>query len=62
LPVIGERTNHNSRPADADGWTRTTIPTESVRQAGNALMQLGADVEVLDPSNCASWSRAARGR
>lgn len=34
---------------DADGWTITTIPTESVKHAHHALLQLGADVEVLAP-------------
>jgi predicted DNA-binding transcriptional regulator YafY len=35
---------------DADGWARTTVPIESVRHAHHALMQLGADVEVLEPA------------
>lgn len=34
---------------DADGWAVTTIPTESVRHAHHALLQLGAEVEVLAP-------------
>ena len=34
---------------DADGWARTTVPIESVRHATHQLMQLGADVEVLEP-------------
>jgi hypothetical protein len=38
------------QPPDADGWTRTTIPIESVRHAHHALMQLGADVVVLEPA------------
>jgi predicted DNA-binding transcriptional regulator YafY len=38
------------QPPDADGWTRTTVPIESVRHAHHALMQLGADVEVLEPA------------
>jgi len=35
---------------DADGWARTTVPIESVRHAQHALMQLGGDVEVLEPA------------
>jgi predicted DNA-binding transcriptional regulator YafY len=37
------------QPADERGWTVTTVPIESVRHAQHALMQLGADVEVLAP-------------
>jgi predicted DNA-binding transcriptional regulator YafY len=35
---------------EADGWVRTTIPIESVRHGQHALMQLGAEVEVLEPA------------
>jgi predicted DNA-binding transcriptional regulator YafY len=38
------------QPADAQGWSVTTVPIESVRHARHALMQLGADVEVVGPS------------
>jgi predicted DNA-binding transcriptional regulator YafY len=34
---------------DEDGWTTTTVPIESVRHAHHALLQLGEEVEVLDP-------------
>ncbi len=34
---------------DATGWARTTVPIESLVHARHALMQLGAEVEVLDP-------------
>jgi predicted DNA-binding transcriptional regulator YafY len=37
-------------PPDADGWARTVVPIESVRHAQHALMQLGPDVEVLEPA------------
>jgi predicted DNA-binding transcriptional regulator YafY len=37
-------------PPDEHGWTRTVVPIESVRHAQHALMQLGADVEVLEPA------------
>jgi predicted DNA-binding transcriptional regulator YafY len=36
---------------DADGWARTVVPIESMRHAHHALMQLGADVEVLTPAH-----------
>lgn len=38
------------QPADAHGWARTTVPIESVRHASHALLQLGAEVEVLEPA------------
>jgi predicted DNA-binding transcriptional regulator YafY len=34
---------------DADGWAQTTLPIESVRHAHHALLQLGADVVVVEP-------------
>jgi predicted DNA-binding transcriptional regulator YafY len=37
------------QPAGTDGWARTTVPIESVKHAQHALMQLGAEVEVLAP-------------
>jgi predicted DNA-binding transcriptional regulator YafY len=36
---------------DADGWAETSVPIESERHALHALLQLGADVEVLDPDS-----------
>jgi predicted DNA-binding transcriptional regulator YafY len=37
-------------PIGDDGWATTTVPIESVRHAHHALMQLGADVEILEPA------------
>jgi predicted DNA-binding transcriptional regulator YafY len=33
----------------ADGWAVTTVPIESLRHGHHALLQLGAEVEVLSP-------------
>jgi predicted DNA-binding transcriptional regulator YafY len=38
------------QPADPDGWATTSVPIESVRHAQHALLQLGGDVEVLEPA------------
>jgi predicted DNA-binding transcriptional regulator YafY len=35
--------------ADADGWAQTTVPIESVNHAQHALLQLGAEVVVVEP-------------
>lgn len=46
---------------DADGWTTTRIPIESVRHAQHALLQLGEHVEVLEPAELrAAIEQAAR--
>lgn len=37
------------QPAGPDGWARTSVPIESVSHAQHALLQLGAEVEVLAP-------------
>jgi predicted DNA-binding transcriptional regulator YafY len=35
---------------DGDGWTRVTLPMESIGQAASDLLRLGADAEVLVPA------------
>ena len=39
----------NAEPADESGWQRLTLPIESVEHALVALLQFGADAEVLSP-------------
>ncbi|MFI1992609.1 helix-turn-helix transcriptional regulator [Actinoplanes sp. NPDC020271] len=38
-------------PADPDGWYQATIPLETVTHAAAALLRLGADVQVLAPTD-----------
>ena len=39
-----------TQTADADGWSRVIIPIESVAHAADHLINLGADAEVLQPT------------
>jgi predicted DNA-binding transcriptional regulator YafY len=48
-PIVARAARDAMGEAAADGWARTTVPIESTRHALHALMQLGADVEVLEP-------------
>jgi predicted DNA-binding transcriptional regulator YafY len=59
---IAARAGHAAMgPTDSDGWATTTVPIESVRHATHSLMQLGAEVEVLEPVELReAISRAAR--
>ncbi|MFJ8750322.1 WYL domain-containing protein [Streptomyces sp. NPDC102441] len=36
--------------ADGDGWVEAVIPTESTEHACGELLRLGADVEVVGPT------------
>jgi predicted DNA-binding transcriptional regulator YafY len=49
---------HMSEP-DADGWVRTELPTESITHAVHQLLQLGPDVEVLEPPELRDRLKAA---
>ncbi|GAA1681304.1 YafY family protein [Fodinicola feengrottensis] len=44
---------------DADGWVRTELPTESITHAVHQLLQLGPDVQVLDPPELRDRLKAA---
>jgi predicted DNA-binding transcriptional regulator YafY len=54
LDVLGSRVAQaaaeTATPADADGRVSVTIPIESVERAASGLIALGADVEVIEPS------------
>jgi predicted DNA-binding transcriptional regulator YafY len=48
--IAARRARTEMSEPDADGWTRTAIPIESVRHGHHALLQLGEHVEVLEPA------------
>lgn len=48
---IAARAGHAAMgPVDANGWATTTVPIESIKHATHQLMQLGPDVDVLEPA------------
>lgn len=47
--AVTESVERCARPADASGWTRVTIPIESVEHATSQLLELGCDAQVLRP-------------
>jgi predicted DNA-binding transcriptional regulator YafY len=48
-PIVARAARDAMDEPDASGWASTTVPIESMRHALHALLQLGADVEVLGP-------------
>ena len=49
-PAVAEALSNAPATPDDNGWSRMTIPIESIDQAARQLLALGADVEVLEPS------------
>ncbi|WP_375485985.1 helix-turn-helix transcriptional regulator [uncultured Jatrophihabitans sp.] len=53
LFLVGPAAARRARPTfsepDADGWVEARVPVESVRHGVHALLQLGAEAEVLGP-------------
>ncbi|WP_053731299.1 YafY family protein [Nocardia sp. NRRL S-836] len=47
LPVVARAAEESAVPDG--GWTRVTIPIESVGHAAGMLLRMGAEVEVLEP-------------
>ncbi|TDB74825.1 YafY family protein [Micromonospora sp. KC721] len=48
-PAITQAASRTATEPDPDGWTRVTIPIESIDQAIPELLKLGADAEILAP-------------
>ena len=49
-PMVARAARNAMSEPDPDGWAVTTVPIESKQHALHALLQLGADVEVLEPA------------
>ncbi|WP_228002078.1 helix-turn-helix transcriptional regulator [Nocardia australiensis] len=48
--AMADAAHRTAEPPDPDGWTRVTIPIESVEQALPECLKLGADAEILTPA------------
>jgi predicted DNA-binding transcriptional regulator YafY len=46
---VTRRALASADPPEADGWTRLTLPFESLRHAPVELLRLGSDLEVVSP-------------
>jgi predicted DNA-binding transcriptional regulator YafY len=49
-PTTARRVTASVGPPDRDGWVQAVLPVESLRHAEVNLLRLGADAEVLAPS------------
>jgi predicted DNA-binding transcriptional regulator YafY len=48
-PAVVRAVDASAGPPDDEGWVTATLPIESVNHAHEALLRLGAEVEVLTP-------------
>ncbi|MEU8248741.1 YafY family protein [Nonomuraea sp. NPDC048916] len=48
-PGVVAAAKASAEPADEEGWTRATVPIESIDHAVGEFLRLGADVEVISP-------------
>jgi hypothetical protein len=48
--LVARAAAETATPPDADGWVGVTIPIESIERAASDLIALGADAEVVEPS------------
>ncbi len=48
--LVARAAAETATPPDADGWVSVTIPIESIDRAASGLIALGADAEVVEPS------------
>ena len=50
LGAVVTAARQSAEPPDAQGWTRVTVPIESIDHAVGEFLRLGADAEVLSPA------------
>jgi predicted DNA-binding transcriptional regulator YafY len=48
--AVARAAAETATPPDAEGWLSVTIPIESIDRAASGLIALGADAEVVEPS------------
>jgi predicted DNA-binding transcriptional regulator YafY len=48
--LVARAATETATPPDVDGWLSVTIPIESIERAASNLIALGADAEVVEPS------------
>ncbi|MEV0385280.1 YafY family protein [Nonomuraea sp. NPDC050643] len=49
-PGMVTAARESAQPPDEEGWTRVTVPIESIEHALGEFLRLGLDVEVLSPA------------
>ncbi|MEU7859979.1 YafY family protein [Nonomuraea sp. NPDC049141] len=49
-PGVVAAAKETAQPPDGEGWTRVTVPIESIDHATGEFLRLGTDVEVLAPA------------
>ncbi|GAA2215716.1 YafY family protein [Nonomuraea monospora] len=49
-PGVVAAARQSAQPPDEEGWTRVTVPIESIEHAVGEFLRLGTDVEVLGPA------------
>ncbi|TDD45142.1 YafY family transcriptional regulator [Nonomuraea terrae] len=49
-PGVVTAARASAQPPDEDGWTRVTVPIESIEHATGEFLRLGTDAEVLSPA------------
>ncbi|MFD1545380.1 helix-turn-helix transcriptional regulator [Nonomuraea guangzhouensis] len=49
-PGVVAAAKETAQPPDDEGWTRVTVPIESIEHAAGEFLRIGTDVEVLAPA------------